>query len=101
MIALAALAAAPAAAQPIGDTVTVRIAFADAEVATPEARAALEARIDDRLRKACSLESAARYTFGRAVVDGKCLADARVAALAEVDRIAAAKAPNARTVAAN
>jgi hypothetical protein len=34
-------------------------------------------------------------------VDNKCVADARIAALAEVERVASAEARNGRSVAAN
>ncbi len=100
LIALAAVAA-PAVAAPAEETVTVRIAYGDVDVTTPEGRAAIEARIEARLRKACTLDNASRYTHGRPSVDGKCVADARTAALAEVERVAALEARSGRTVAAN
>ncbi len=100
LIALAAVAA-PAVAATAEETVTVRIAFADADVATTEGRAALEARIDARLRKACALEAAARYSYGRTSVDSKCVTEARTIALAEVERVAALQARSGRIVAAN
>lgn len=98
LIALVAVAAPAIAAE---DTVTVRIAYGDVDVTSTEGRAALEARIDAKLRKVCALEGAARYTHGRTAIDGKCVADARVAALAEVERVAAAEARSGRAVAAN
>lgn len=98
LIALAAVAAPAVAAD---DVVTVRIAYGDVDVTTPEGRAAIEARIDARLRKACTLESTARYTSGRTVVDGKCVTEARAAALAEVERVAMRDGRSAGTVAAN
>jgi len=101
LIALFAFAAPAVAAPAADETVTVRIAYADVDVATAEGRAALEARIDAKLRKACTVESSGRYTFGRAVVDNKCIADARIVALAEVERLASAEARNGRSVAAN
>ena len=97
LIALAALAA-PAVAE---DTVTVRVGYADVDVTTTEGRAALEARIDAKLRKACTVEGASRYTYGRPAVDSKCVADARAAALAEVERVASLQTRNGRSVAAN
>ena len=97
LIALAALAA-PAVAE---ETVTVRVDYADVDVTTAEGRAALEARIDAKLRKACTIESAARYTYGRPAVDSKCVTEARAAALAEVERVASLQARNGRSVAAN
>ncbi len=97
-----ATAAIPAIAAPTGDeTVTVRIAYGDVDVTTAEGRAVLEARIESRLRTACTLEAAARYTHSRAAIDDKCLADARTAALAEVERVAALEQRSGRTVAAN
>lgn len=96
LIAFAALAA-PAAAE----TVTVRVGYSDVDVATPEGRAALEARIDARLKKACALGGAARYTLGRVVIDNACLADARTAAKAEIERVAALETRAGRSVAAN
>jgi UrcA family protein len=96
LIALAAVAA-PAAA----DTVTVRIAYGDVDVTSTEGRAALEARIDARVRKACVLEGTARYAHGRPAVDSKCVTEARTAALAEVERVALMQARSGRTVAAN
>ena len=95
LIALAA--AAPLAAE----TVTLRVAYGDVDVTSAEGRAAIEARIDAKLRQACKLDGTARYTFGRTVVDEKCVADARIAALAEVERVAATEARAGRAVAAN
>jgi UrcA family protein len=101
LIALAVVAA-PVAAEPAADqTVTVRIAYGDVDVTTPEGRAALEARIEAKLRKACTVEAAGRYSAGRSSVDSKCVAEARVAALAEVERVAATEARSGRSVAAN
>ncbi|TAD81967.1 MAG: UrcA family protein [Sphingomonadales bacterium] len=101
LIALAAVAAPVAAASAADETVTVRIAYGDVDVTTAEGRAALEARIDASLRKACVVEAASRYSYGRPAVDAKCVADARTAALAEVERVAALQARSGRTVAAN
>lgn len=101
LLALAALAA-PAIAAPAGEeTVTVTIAYSDVDVSTAEGRAALEARIDSRLRKACTLEAASRYSHTRTVVDDRCVAEARAVALAEVERVAALQARSGREVAAN
>lgn len=101
LLALAALAAPAVAAPAAEQTVTVRIAYGDVDVNSTEGRAALEARIDAKLRKACALEGTARYNNGRPATDDKCVAEARVAALAEVERVAAADARSGRTVAAN
>jgi UrcA family protein len=98
LIALVAIAAPAIAAD---NTVTVRIAYGDVDVTSTEGRTELEARIDAKLRKVCALEGAARYTHGRTAIDDKCVADARVAALAEVERVAAAEARSGRAVAAN
>lgn len=97
LIALAALAT-PALAD---DVVTVRVGYGDVDVTTPEGRAALEARIEARLKKACKLEAASRYTHTRSAVDSKCVADARVAARAEIERVAATEARSGREIAAN
>lgn len=98
---LIALAAVAAPAMAADEVVTVRIAYGDVDVTTPEGRAAIEARIDARLRKACALEAPSRYTAGRTVVDGKCVTEARAAALAEVERVAMLEARSGGTVAAN
>ena len=100
LIALAAVAA-PAVAAPAEETVTLRVAYGDVDVTSAEGRAVVAARIDAKLRQACKLEGAARYTFGRSMVDEKCVAEARTAALAEVERVAAAEARTGRAVAAN
>lgn len=101
LIVLAAIAAPAVAAPAADDTVTVRIGYGDVDVTSAEGRAKLEARIATKLRKACAAEGAARYTYGRAVIDDKCVADAKVAALAEVERVAAQEARRGRAVAAN
>ncbi len=98
LVALAAFAVPAAAAQ---DIVTVRIGYGDVDVTTSEGRAALEARIDARLKKACTLEGTARYTHGRATVDSQCVTEARAAATAEIERVAARGARVGRAVAAN
>jgi UrcA family protein len=97
-----AIAAAPAVAAPTADdTVTVRIAYGDVDVTSAEGRATIEARIDAKARKACTVATPARYTHGRAMIDDKCVAEARTAALVEVERVAAAEARAGRAVAAN
>jgi UrcA family protein len=101
LIALAAVAAPAVAAPAADETVTVRVAYGDVDVTSAAGRAALEARIDASVRKACTIRQNARYTFGRSVIDDKCVADARVAALAEVERVAAAETRSGRSVAAN
>jgi UrcA family protein len=101
LIALAALAAPAVAAPAADETVTVRIGYGDVDVTTAEGRAALEARIDAKLRKACTVEGANRYTYGRPPIDAKCIADARSTAMAEVERLTSAQASNGRSVAAN
>ena len=91
-------AAAPAAAE---KAVTVRIAFSDIDVTSPEGRATLEKRINAKVRRACMVDGAARYNYGRPAVDSKCLVDTRAAALAEVERLAAAATRQGRAIAAN
>ncbi len=98
LIALAAVAAPAVAAE---EVVTVRIAYGDVDVTTKEGRVAIEARINTQLRKACAVETAARYTPSRNAVDSKCVTEARAAALAEVERVAALEVRSGGTVAAN
>jgi UrcA family protein len=102
LIALAAVAA-PVLAAPQADdkVVTLRVAYDDVDLTSAEGRSALEARIDAKLRQACAIDGVARYTYGRKLVDEKCVAEARTAALAEVERVAAAEARRGRAVAAN
>lgn len=97
LIAFAALAT-PAAADQL---ITVKVGYGDIDVTTEEGRAVLEARIDAKLRQACKREGAELYTYGRNLVDEKCVADARTAVRAEVERVAAAEARRGRAVAAN
>ena len=96
-----ATTAAPAAfaADVAEETVTVRVDIADLDLASAADRAALEARVEARLREACTTSS--RYSFGRDIVDEKCIADARSEALAQVERIAARDARSAGAVSAN
>lgn len=101
LIALAAIAAPAVAGSAADETVTVRIAYGDIDVTSADGRAAIESRIETKLRKACTVKTNARYSHGRAAVDDKCVGDARVAALAEVERVAAAEARGGRAVAAN
>ena len=101
LIALAAFAAPALAAPANEETVTVRVAYGDVDVTSAEGRAAIESRIDAKLRKACTVDTASRYTYGRSVIDDKCVAEARIVALAEVERVAALEARNGRAVAAN
>ena len=101
MIALAMLAAPAVAAPAQDEVVTVRIAYGDVDATTTDGRAAIEARINSELRKACTVEASSRYAFGRPAIDSKCLTDSRTAALAEVERVAALEARSGRTVAAN
>lgn len=101
LIALAAIAG-PAVAEPArDDMVTVRVAYGGVDLTSAEGRATIEARINAKVRKACSLVGTARYTHGRVAIDDKCVAEARTAALAEVERVAAAEARGGRAVAAN
>lgn len=102
LIALAAVAAPVVAAPPAdAKTVTVRIAFDDVDVSSADGRAVLEARIDAKLRKACTIDGIARYSSGRATRDEVCFTQARAAALAEVERLAAADTRKGRAIAAN
>ncbi len=102
LIALAAIAAPVAAApQASEEIITVAIAYADIDLTTAEGRAQLEQRVEARLREACTTESSSRYNYGRPTLDAKCVSDARAAALAEVERLAAAETRSGREVSAN
>ncbi|MEL6528993.1 MAG: UrcA family protein [Pseudomonadota bacterium] len=102
LVALAALATPTiAAAQPSEDIVTVAIAYGDIDLTTEQGRAALEQRVDESVRKACTVKSKSRYALGRDVLDNRCIAEARAAALAEVERLAAAEMRGGRQAAAN
>ena len=98
-VAFALATAATPAALSAEETVTVRVDIADLDLASADDRAALEARVEARLREACTTSS--RYSFGRDIVDEKCLADARTEALAQVERIAARDARSGGAVSAN
>ncbi len=97
-IVLSALIASPVAAQ---DLVTVEVKTNSAELASAQGRAALEARIEATARQACAIETASRYNYGRTVVDLQCVAEARAAALAEVDRLVAVAELEGRQIASN
>lgn len=102
LIALASLAAPSiVVAQPAKDVVSVRINTADIDVTTREGRAALEARISDKLRAACTVTAASRYNYGRPVRDDACIANARADALAQAERIALAQQNGRTQVSAN
>lgn len=102
LLAIAAVAAPLSAApQTDQDTVTVRITFADLDVTSPEGRAALEQRIEEQVRAACTIEKGSRYRYGARLVDESCTATAREEALASAARVAASKARGGRQVAAN
>ncbi len=98
ILALAALAA-PAAANE--ETVIVRVDFADLDLSQDQARVALEERIEAQLRDACTVDIRSRYAYGRTIVDEQCVAEARQAAFAEVERAVMARARSGREVAAN
>ncbi|MGB3469218.1 MAG: UrcA family protein [Erythrobacter sp.] len=106
LIALCAIGAAitaPVAAAPQAgeEVVTVRIDMADLDITTSEGRAALEARIDARLREACTITNRSPYGYGRPIRDEACIAKARTEALAKAERVAAARQRGGRQAAAN
>ena len=102
LLTLATIAAPLSAAPQVGeDTVTVRIAFADIDLSDAADRAKLEKRIDAQIESACTLETNSRLVMGRTIVDDKCVSEARAAAFAQVERVAAAEARSGREVAAN
>ena len=101
-IALATAAAPLAAATQDGDvTVPVRVSFEDIDLTSAEGRALLEDRIDAKLRKACTVTTSSRYTYGRSIVDEKCVADARAQAMQAVAEVAAKVARGGRQASAN
>ena len=51
----AAAAAAPATADPETDQLTIVVAYTAADLATPEARATLEKRVRQAIRRACDV----------------------------------------------
>ncbi len=101
-IALTAAVAAPVAAAPADNgTVTVSVDITDIDLTSAEGRAALDARTEVKLREACTIQQNSRYHYGRDVIDQKCVADARIAVLAQAERVAAAELRSGREVAAN
>jgi len=90
-----------AAPQSAEEAVTVRIQTAGIDVTTTEGRAELEARIDAKIRTACTVSKGSRFAYGRTVRDETCISKARAAALAEVERLALSKQGGGRQVAAN
>lgn len=96
LLALAALAA-PAAAD---DRIDVRVSYADLDVTSPAGRAALEARLAAKLRRACTFDGAARYSLGQTRRDERCVAEGLAAAKAEVERVALLQQRRGRAVAA-
>jgi len=98
----AAIAAPVAAAPQSGEeVVTVRIDTSDIDLSSTEGRAALEARIDARLREACTINERSPYGYGRPIRDEACIANARAEALAKAERVAAARQRAGRQAAAN
>jgi len=97
---LAAIAA-PAAALPGDETVTVRIDYADLDLSRAEARATLEQRVEAKIRDACTIETRSRYSRDRSPVDEQCVVEARQSAMTKVDRAIAAISRSAGTIAAN
>ncbi len=98
---LAIVAIATPAVAAADEVVTVRITTADLNLNTQEGRKALDARINAKLRKACEVESASRYSYGSKVIDRACLANARTQARAKADELAANSSRSGREVAAN
>lgn len=98
LIALAALATPALASE---ETVDVRVSYGDLDLTTDAGRIALEDRVAAHLRKACTIDAASRYTFGRPRKDAQCYADSMASAKVEVERVAAAQQRRGREVAAN
>lgn len=102
LIALAVLAAPVAAAPKAGDeVVTVRINTADFDLTSEEGRVALEARIEAKLREACTISKRFVYDYGRPLRDETCIANARAEAMAKAERVIAASQRAGRQAAAN
>jgi len=100
-LALALIVPVTAATAAGEETVTVRVDLADIDLSSSEGREAAEARLNDELRAACTIKANPRYSFGRDVVDQKCLSDARNSALTQVERIVASETRSGGAVAAN
>ncbi|MEP3422329.1 MAG: UrcA family protein [Erythrobacter sp.] len=100
-IALALIVPTTAASASNAQTVTVRVDVGNFDLSSSEGREAAEAHVNAKLVEACTVETRLRYNFGRNVVDQKCLADARSAARAQVERVAANDARASGAIAAN
>ncbi|MEL7198091.1 MAG: UrcA family protein [Pseudomonadota bacterium] len=102
IIALFTIAAPVAAANQDADiTVPVRVSFADIDVTSAAGRSLLEQRIEAKVRKACTIEAHSRFAYGRAIVDQKCVADARAQVMEAVSQVAAKQARGGRQLSAN
>ena len=102
LIALAAVASPLSATNaPVDAIVTVRVSYADVDLTTEAGRAAVAARVEAEVRKACTIETNSRFGYGRDIVDETCVAEARAEALAKVERVAAREARGGADVAAN
>ena len=101
LAACAAITAPLAAAPAESDVVEVRIALDNVDLGNAAERAALERRIETRLREACSRPAPAWYDRARSLLDQTCLADARKAASAQLEQAALAQVRAGREVSAN
>ncbi|MEM1052599.1 MAG: UrcA family protein [Pseudomonadota bacterium] len=90
VFALTAALASPALAQVSDDLVSFRVDIGDLDLSSPQGRAELETRVEAEARIACTRDIDARYTFGRDLIDQRCVAEARDAAMAEVERLTSA-----------
>ncbi len=98
-IALAAIST-PIAAQ-ADTTVPVRVTFADIDVTSSAGRSTLEARVEAKLIEACTIEENSRYTYGRSIVDQKCVSDGRTQAMEAIAKVAANQERVSRQASAN
>lgn len=102
LIALAAIATPSAAVAQAGVTeVPVRVSIENIDLTKAADRAALEERVETILRKACTVESNTRYSYGRKIIDGKCVSDARAEVMQAVSKVAATDARSSGQASAN
>lgn len=93
-----AIAAAPT---PMTELVEVRIDLASFDLTNADDRAKLEQSIDAKLRMACTAKPSTYYHRNRAHFDAQCFADARKAAMKQVERAALAGADSSEDIVAN
>ena len=101
IIALAALATpAVASVDAAEEQVTVKISYGDLDLTTSAGVEALEARIEAKLRRACTVDTPSRFAYGKALRDERCIAEARADAMSQANRVARVQQNRASQVAA-